>query len=590
MKPEPDVLSRADYPQTLDDVAAPVLQAIERDRRRAPGRLRPLLGAILETIFDPDLDLDQVIRDAGLDETQARRLLAEFGDELGRSPWSYLRDHRLDVAARLLLETPIALLEIGKMVGYTSPSSFRQLMRDFLGMSASQYRRSAPRVLERAAPAPADSNTPEYWERMLAGELCDDEARELDAYLERLAPVRAPEPPADGEAERFSRLRQKLADGFVDTLETLDLADRRRFARDAAWFPDDTYFQRHSRRSREVAEGDPEAGTLWALLAIDSVAANQTFELETDPALSLLGWARLALTRWRAGDLAGAEKDVQQAEREAARVLGNPCPGAWKAEACRVVAAFDWHQGRRLKALTIAEVMVALHRAIGPEALRQALLLRAELRTAYADSDAGEDATEQDDVETGTRVILQGALADVEEALDLPGAGEDDRAGVVGLRSRILVLLGERAEMAVALAQARRRETPASELEAAILLWLEGHAETAPEALWRQARERFSALGDELWVTRIDVDLARRHLATGRAERAAARAAKVAARLGAMVTAPEDSAALKALGRAASGAGELARADLDRVERILKRLEWQRRAADGALRLALAPP
>ena len=45
-------------------------------------------------------------------------------------------------------------------------------------------------------------------------------------------------------------------------------------------------------------------------------------------------------------------------------------------------------------------------------------------------------------------------------------------------------------------------------------------------------------------------------------------------------------AVLKTLGRAANGIAKVTREDLDPAERVVKRLEWQRRA-DRALTLAL---
>ncbi len=213
-----------------------------------------------------------------------------------------MREARLEIAARLLLETPIPIAEIGRMVGYSSVSTFRGRLGGFLGMSAAQYRRRAPRTLERGGRPPAGADTEEYWERMLAGELSEEEARALDAYLERLAPDSSPPTAAEAEAERWTRWHETLADGFVTSLRDLDLADRRRFARDAVWFPDATFFERLSREA--AADPDPERAVEWALLAIDSLAANQTFGLETDPRLAALAWARLALARWRAGNLA----------------------------------------------------------------------------------------------------------------------------------------------------------------------------------------------------------------------------------------------------------------------------------------------
>ena len=91
-------------------------------------------------------------------------------------------------------------------------------------------------------------------------ELRDEIGQPAWSYLARLAGRGAEKP--DAEAERWSRLREALADAFVLALKHLSFADRRRLARDAIWFPDLTFFEQLSRRSREAAadrddDGDP---------------------------------------------------------------------------------------------------------------------------------------------------------------------------------------------------------------------------------------------------------------------------------------------------------------------------------------------
>lgn len=585
-------MRRADYPQAFGQAATPVLATIERDGQRAPKQLKPLFAAMCDLIFEPDLELYRITMTADFDDESGQELLR---DELGQSAWSYLRDARLETAARLLLETPMSLLDIGRMVGYSSPSSFRRILRDFLGMSASQYRRRAPRILERGGPAPEGSDTDEYWERMAAGELSGDEARALDTYLGRLAPDSTATAEPDAEAERWTRLRETLADGFVSALDNLvSFADQRRLARDAVAFPDTTLFERLSRQSREVAAGRAriresadrlERAVEWALLAIDSLAANRM--LETYPELTTLAWARLALARWRAGDLGGAEKDLSQSAHDFERTGKDPFPAAWQAERGRVVVAFHWHQGRRRAALRLVDDTVAAHRAAWSEALCQALMLRAELRAASADLGlSGEIRAE----------ALSQALADVEEAHELrTPAPAPERVAILSLWVRILVLTGDRAEMSGALPQVRQWADSLGDAAAPHLLWLEGHLDAVAEpdaglerkaAQWHRARQRFAALDDELGAAQTTLDLTRLHLLEDQTKEAAALASELAAQLGAVVTIPADLAAIKTLSHAATPAGTLAESALDRVAPVLERLVWERRAS-RALELAL---
>ncbi len=509
----------------------------------------------------------------------------ELGQEIDQSPWSYLRDFRHETAARLLLETEISLLEIGRLVGYSSPSSFRQSLHRFLGMSASQYRRRAPRILERSGPAPEGVETEEVWERMLAGKLTDDEAVALDAYLERLTPETDAKP-VDSEAERWRKLRETLADGFADGLRHLvDFADRRRLVRDAIWFPDDTFFQTLSRQSREVAADriachgpeDPlERGVEWALLGIDSLAANGL--LDSAPALASLAWARLALARWRAGDLAGAEKDFERSARDAGREGRSHSPPHEQAESVRAAAAWHWHQGRWRQALAFAHGAVAAQREVrsGVDAgrdLARALELRAEVGAAVADL---ESATAAERLEA-----LRDAARDLDEALDQ--LAPQDRDAAADLRMRLLVLIGTRAELAAALPALRQAST--ADVEDPRLMWFEGHATGDSEPLLRQARDGFTALDDPLWLARVTLDLARLCLARDRADEASTLTSELIVKLGVQITSPDDLAALKAVGRSAAPMPQVTPDDLDRAEQILKREEWYRRAS-RALQLA----
>ncbi len=450
-------------------------------------------------------------------------------------------------------------------MGYNSATTFRRPLQSFLGMAPSQYRRQAPRRLERAGPLPPGADTDQYWERVLDGELSEDEARALDAYLERLAPGGAGGPATDDADDPWTRCRRTLAEGFAHTVETLPFAEQRRLVRDAVWFPDATLFELLSERSREASDTDPDRGVELALLAIDSLTANGL--LERDSNRAALAWARLALARWRTGDLEGAEQDLERSASDDELTHDDDWVKRWDAERGRVEAAFHWHRGRWREALELAESSVAHHRETRPGDLAKALTLRAELRARAAD------------LEGASVEELQAVLADVEEARDLlTEAPAEEQAAVFGLWLRILVLIGDPGELAVALPRAQSAAPGLGPDAEALLSWLEGHCSGTPEDSWRLARERSAALGDELGVARATLDLARLRLAAGRAGEASSLAAELASTLGARAASPEDLAALKALARAVAPGVELASEDLDRVERVLKTLEWDRRA------------
>ena len=228
-------MNHAEQARALERAAAPALAAIEEDELRAPEWLRPLYRAMRELLFDSDLDLDQIQEAAGFADVAVWNDLRE---EAGQPSWSYLRDARLETAAHLLLETEMSISEVGYLVGYGSASSFRQLMRSFLDMPPSQYRRKAKRRLGRAGPAPAGSDTNDYWERMLAGELSDDEGvaqsestlgRVVDPNaftLERGNQVRPRRPERGDETEENrSRKRDEKSEGHDRRVELISELD-----------------------------------------------------------------------------------------------------------------------------------------------------------------------------------------------------------------------------------------------------------------------------------------------------------------------------------------------------------------------------
>jgi len=298
-------LNHADKAQALERAAAPALAAIVEDEHNAPKWLRPLFAAIRHLLFEPDLKLELIQEAAGFSDPEVWNALRA---EVGEPPWSYLRGARLETAARLVLETDISISEIGYLVAYNSPSTFRRPFQAFLGMPPGEYRRQAPRLLqrmERAGPAPDGSRSNLYWERALAGGLSGGEARELDAYLGRLAPA-TDDSEKGTDTSRGAHLRQTVAEGLAESLDPLPFEQQRRLVRDAVRFPDDAFFQLLSALSEaalgETGTGaDPQRGAELALLAIDSLAANGM--LETHPEIAALARERLARAQRRAGEL-----------------------------------------------------------------------------------------------------------------------------------------------------------------------------------------------------------------------------------------------------------------------------------------------
>ena len=63
-----------------------------------------------------------------------------FRNRTGRTPNRYIIDYRLGIAARLLLQTKLAVSEIGFSCGFNTLSHFNRLFRESKGCTPSEFR------------------------------------------------------------------------------------------------------------------------------------------------------------------------------------------------------------------------------------------------------------------------------------------------------------------------------------------------------------------------------------------------------------------------------------------------------------------
>ena len=69
-------------------------------------------------------------------------LKSVFKSVYGTSIAAYIREHRMELAARLLLETDLNMAEIGQRVGYESQSKFTAAFKVYYQMVPKEYRKS----------------------------------------------------------------------------------------------------------------------------------------------------------------------------------------------------------------------------------------------------------------------------------------------------------------------------------------------------------------------------------------------------------------------------------------------------------------
>jgi AraC-like DNA-binding protein len=551
--------------------ARPSLAAIEHDEQRAPENLRPVFAAVRKLLFQPKLSLKRISAAAGVADEEST--WDRFREAVGQPPWSYVRDLRLETAARLLLFTSLKVAPIASMVGHKNAAAFRKSFAIFAGTSPSLYRRRARTLLRSFGAPPRDVDDQAYWERALAGELSDEEVRELDGYVSRpLASGRGETVP---EAIPWIKMRGEMALALTVALDTLSYADQRLLLRDAVWFPDASLFNLLSLRVEKVAPKDPRRGVELAMLGIDSLAANGL--LGVDPGLAVLAWSRVARARWRAADLPGAEDALKQVYRDLERIPERERSPTIEAERSRLEAALRWHQGRRPEALKLVEHSIEQERAGGVGHLHRVLLLRSEIRASLRLPKARED-----------RELLRGVLEDLEEARSLDHSRWDWEWTVLfDLWVLVLVRLSDKDEMAKALPHVRRLAGELGGHGSAFssrLRWFEGHVNRSLEAL-TEAREGFLAANDELWTTRTTLDLLQGGPGDGLSEADGVvdplkLASELATALGSMAQSSQGVAVAKVIqNEVASGA--VTKSILDAAGDALRRLEDDLRAREA---------
>lgn len=166
----------------------PTQAAIRHDEQAAPRDLARLFSEIYRHLCTPNLRLDQVLEAAKVQDDSAWR---RFAAMVGQSPWSYIRQYRMETATRLALLTSLGATQICRRVGYTSPTTFHRSFKEFAGLGPAEYRGRARRLLKRGGEPPWDFADAWFWTEAVSGELMVAEAAKLDAYLGRLFPGRS---------------------------------------------------------------------------------------------------------------------------------------------------------------------------------------------------------------------------------------------------------------------------------------------------------------------------------------------------------------------------------------------------------------
>jgi AraC-like DNA-binding protein len=121
----------------LAAAAAEPLARIRKDRERVEPGIGRILAQIEENLFDYDLSLTFLKRRCGVRDNG---LLGGFTSALGKSPWAYIEQRRMETACWLLVKTRLPVWEIALLVGYSGRHVFSRAFRRWAGVRPGAYR------------------------------------------------------------------------------------------------------------------------------------------------------------------------------------------------------------------------------------------------------------------------------------------------------------------------------------------------------------------------------------------------------------------------------------------------------------------
>lgn len=120
---------------------SPAEAHISRAQLRNAQRIKTMLSWI-HTHFSQELDMASIAASASVSESECLRC---FRSTVGITPIQYLKQYRLQQAARLLTETPHKISDIAVSCGFQDMSYFTRAFREQTGSTPSQYRKNASR-------------------------------------------------------------------------------------------------------------------------------------------------------------------------------------------------------------------------------------------------------------------------------------------------------------------------------------------------------------------------------------------------------------------------------------------------------------
>ena len=125
----------------LDKIAPgnPFAQGSVEERYAVPEGASPIVRAAVEMIhnnYASPISLDDIASKLGV---SIEYFSQTFSKQMSITFTSYLKNYRVDIAKRLLLERRWKMQDIAAMVGYQNPKYFSRVFRDVTNMSPSEF-------------------------------------------------------------------------------------------------------------------------------------------------------------------------------------------------------------------------------------------------------------------------------------------------------------------------------------------------------------------------------------------------------------------------------------------------------------------
>ena len=95
-----------------------------------------IMKCINANLTDPDFNVEKLTEEAGISRAQLHRKMKEIA---GVSTGEFIRNLRLEQAARLIGEGKINITQVAYYVGFNNQTHFSTIFKKHFGMSPSEY-------------------------------------------------------------------------------------------------------------------------------------------------------------------------------------------------------------------------------------------------------------------------------------------------------------------------------------------------------------------------------------------------------------------------------------------------------------------